>query len=99
MKKILIVLCLFIAQSAFALLPPAAQSIDELRVIINDNELGQRLGYAEPIEQIVKTESGYLILTPSKQLEVSVLYIPNKKKIGPAQFNIKFQNAVPRNGR
>lgn len=100
MKKLLIVLFLLIAQSSFAILPPGAQSIDELKTIINDRELGKQLGYAEPIEQIVKTNGGYMILTPSKQLQVNVIYIQSPtKRIGPAEFEINFHEAMPRGGR
>lgn len=95
MKKLLTIMFLLIAQSSFALLPPLAQSIDELKQLLNDRQLGQKLGMAEPIEEIRRMNGGYLILTPQQQLQVDINYNPSRR-IGPAQFTFEFHEATQR---
>jgi hypothetical protein len=90
MKKIFVVLALF-SSSAFALLPPLAQSIREIEAIVSDPKFYSCLGSPEIIESIERTESGYLILTQNYSMEV-LIHFAATKKIGPAQFSLEFQD-------
>lgn len=93
-KVILTMLCMFACQqSAFALLPPFAQSMVELKAILNSKELAETFGMAENIQEIKKTEHGYIIQTHSQQVEVDVKYLPASRP-GPAQFDLKFNHVT-----
>lgn len=69
-------------------LPPAVQEAREIKAILDDSRLYERLK-GEIIDKIEKTDGGYFISTPSDQFFVQVHYLPNKI-IGPAQFEIIF---------
>lgn len=82
-----VLVCL--AQNAFALLPPLAQSIAELKAILHHEQLQHDLGMSNRIESITKTDHNYAIDTSSSQLIVDIVYKPMKHP-GPAQFELKF---------
>ena len=93
MKRALLFALLISGQTAFALLPPFAQSCQEIETILKAPETANLLGEADPIEQIVSTENGYLIVTKKQELLVDVQYIKSGK-IGPQQFKLKFHTPV-----
>lgn len=90
MKKNMLLVCLLICYAPLsALLPPLAQSVAELRSLFSNGEVSSYLDSAEPIQKISKNEKGYLIETASQQMQVDVLYRPSRK-VGPAEFDLKF---------
>ena len=80
---------LLCSTQAYAALPPLAQSSREIQAILESPQTYNLLGGADPIEQIDRTNTGYLIATKNKQLQVDVHYLRNGK-IGPAQFELEF---------
>jgi hypothetical protein len=92
-KKGLLLGMLFASQAAFAALPPLAQGNREIQAILQSQETYSLLGGAERIEQIIRTENGYLLITARKELLVEIKYIPTDK-IGPAAFELVFHHPV-----
>ena len=84
---------LLASQTAFAALPPLAQSSREIQKILESKETYKLLGGAEPLDQIVRTENGYLLITAHKELLVDIRY-ERTGKIGPAQFELFFHTPV-----
>lgn len=93
MTKTMLAILLASSSVAFAALPPLAQSEREIKAILDSQEAYKLLGGAEPIDQIVRTENGYLLITAHKELLVDVHYLP-AKKIGPAEFELSFHSPV-----
>ncbi len=77
--------------SAFAgaALPPLAESMREMKAILEDPKLTDLLSMAEQIQAIEKNESGYLIRTQRHVLEVEVVSLPVSHP-GPIRFELKF---------
>ncbi len=80
---------LFVTNPMFSALPPLAQSSREIEAILDSPKTYQLLGGAEPIEQIVRTINGYLLITDRKELLVDIHYLPSNK-IGPIEFELYF---------
>ncbi len=85
----------FFASSGFALLPPLAQGIREIQTLLSDSRLYGALGSAEIIQEIVRNETGYMIVTPHYVLQADIHYLP-LGKVGPAKFEFEFRDALPR---
>lgn len=96
MKKILLGCCFFIVicSSSFALLPPFYQSSKEIKHLLSDPRLAEKLGSGQMILQIIRTNTGYLIVTPQKRLDVEIHYFYPKYKTGPAEYEFNFQEPV-----
>lgn len=92
MKKLL-VLALILTGTAFAVLPPCAQSLREIEAIVSDPELYQLLGGAESVQGIFKTNGGYAVFTQNCFLKVDIKYLPTQR-IGPAAFELRFSQPV-----
>jgi hypothetical protein len=93
MRKALLAFVLLASSPISAALPPLAQSSREIKAILESRELYQILGGAEPIEQIARTENGYLVVTAHKELLVDIHYVASNK-IGPREFELYFHPAV-----
>ncbi len=93
MRTALLFALLVSGQTAFALLPPFAQSCQEIETILKAPETANLLGEADPIDQIVHNETGYLIVTRKQELLVEVQYTKSGK-IGPQPFKLKFHTPV-----
>jgi hypothetical protein len=93
MTKTLLAIMLASSSVACAALPPLAQSGREIKAILDSQETYTLLGGEEPIDQIVRTENGYLLITAHKQLLVDIRYLPFKK-IGPAEFELGFHPPI-----
>lgn len=93
MMKTLITAFLFTGTAAFAALPPLAQSNREIQAILQSKETYQLLGGAYPIDQIVRCENGYLLITANKELLVDIHYL-HTGKVGPAEFELEFHPPV-----
>lgn len=84
---------LLFGNMAFAALPPLAQSSREIQAILESPETYKLLGGVERIDQIVRCEKGYLVLTKHKELFIDICYLCTGK-IGPAEFELKFHEPV-----
>ncbi|OGN63792.1 MAG: hypothetical protein A3E80_06725 [Chlamydiae bacterium RIFCSPHIGHO2_12_FULL_49_9] len=76
-----------------AVLPPFYESVREIQALLSDSRLHERLGSAETIEGIARTEMGYLIETGNYRLEVEMEYLPAGRP-GPAKFRFDFHEPV-----
>ncbi len=91
MKKIaLILLSITTLQAA---LPPLAQSNREIKQIVSDPRLYEKLGGAEVISEIIKIDGGYEVRTLHKVVFVKVNYLPIQQP-GPARFELEFYDSV-----
>lgn len=94
MKKILFAsLFLLFSAKAFAILPPLYHGIHEIKSILNDRILHEKLGSGQMIQEIKRVDSGYDIITADYLLHVDVEYI-HTGKIGPGEFNLHFSEPV-----
>ena len=95
MKKSLITLFLAGAISfsaiSYAALPPLYQSLNEYKALLKSHELAEKLGSAEGIKDIQRTEQGFLITTHRYNLNVEIVYEPLPYP-GPAQFHFVFHD-------
>ena len=96
MKNFLLGCCLFIITSSvgFAALPPFYQSAKELKDLLSDQRLAEKIGSGQMIQDIIRTEKGYLIVTPRVRLDVEVHYYPPKYGVGPSQYEFYFHEPV-----
>ena len=94
MKKWIFIL---LASTTFGALPPLAQSVRELQALLADGRLYEALGSAEVIQEIVKTERGYLVMTQNYSMEIDIKYGGGEKRIiGPVHFELEFHERVDR---
>lgn len=92
--KIILTALLLTATPLFAVLPPLAQSEREIKAIMSSQEGYDLLGGQDPIMQIVRTETGYEVITSRKKMKVDVIYEKNNKMVGPGEFKLKFYPPV-----
>lgn len=93
MKKLICIL--LISSFGFGALPPLAQSIRELKALVDDPRLYQSLGSAEVIEEISRTNGGYLVFTKNYSMHVGVTILRNhKERVGPVEFELQFEKPV-----
>jgi hypothetical protein len=85
---------IFVASTAFTALPPLAQSTRELQAMLSDTRFYDSLGSAEYIQDIQRTEGGYLVTTPRYVMQVDVRYVRNERKIGPVPFELDFHQPL-----
>lgn len=81
---------------AEALLPPLYQETAELKAILSDERLGQKLSAGDVILKIEKSDQGYEITTNKHHLQVFIDYEPAQRP-GPAQYKIRFGEVAPLN--
>ena len=95
MKNFAFILLASLAMTqAEALSSPLYQGAIELKAILGDEQLGQKLGAGEVIAKIEKTDQGYEITTNKHTLPVYVDYEPAKMP-GPAHYKIRFGETAP----
>ncbi len=85
---------LFISQAGFALLPPLYQTANEIKAILSDQQLGQKLQSGDVIMSIQKNKESYEVVTNTRKIQVDVIYQPANRP-GPAQFVFKFYDPIP----
>lgn len=96
MKKNFFVLFVFLTQSVFCALPPLYQTANEIKEILNSENLGSSLSAGEGITDIQKNENGYKITTNKHTVQVDVIRKASKsKRAGPIQFEIEFHSPAP----
>jgi hypothetical protein len=92
MKKIL--LLLITPFFTFAALAPLPQSLREIEAILTYPALSDFLPQSSSINEITKISDGYLIITDSHILKVTIV-MDKQKRIGPKKFSLKFGKAIP----
>ena len=92
-KKAIVAALLLTAQVGFAALPPLAQSQKEIQAILTSQEGYRLLGGADPIDEILRVDKGYMIVTRHKEMKVDVNYAKTDR-IGPADFTLYFHPPV-----
>lgn len=91
---------LFFASSGFAILPPLAQSAQEIQALLIDPQLYEKLGSAAFIQEIIRNEKGYLIVTQNYSMQVDIQYMRREQPFcGPALFQFEFYEPVNRGAR
>lgn len=101
MKKLFCVgifISLMACQQAFALLPPLAQSVSEMRALLSSPEISQNLKSSEKILQIQRTDSAFVITTNASQMTVEIDYQPSSRP-GPQEFKFTFHPPIPLQAR
>ena len=68
-------------------LPPAAQTAREKHAILQDPRLIKLLGDNEEISIEKGSNNTYKVSTPTKEITVTIQYLPSKL-IGPAKFEL-----------
>jgi len=84
-----IFLALSLTFGMFGALPPMEQSVREVKALVSDPRLQKLLGSAEAIRKIVKTDSGYAVMTRTRILKVDV-EIKSLGHPGPVPFEFHF---------
>jgi hypothetical protein len=80
---------------AQALLPPLYQTSSEIKAIMDNPQLAQKLQAGEVIEKIEKNDQGYEITTNKSRVQVNVVYEPTGQVAGPAHYKLSFGNPAP----
>lgn len=94
MKRVVLFALLFFSVGELcAALPPFIQSRREIEAILSNQEIYQYIPNSDVIHQIVKTPTGYMIITNNRILPVSIRYV-SRKSLGPARFAIRFHKAI-----
>ena len=89
------ILLLFLSTStAYALLSPLNQSLEEIEAIIQNAELQKCLPQGQALKSIRRTGNGYLLTTDEIQLMAEIRYIPTERP-GRQQFKVTFQDPIP----
>jgi len=73
----------------FGALPPFAQSAKEISTLVMDSHLQELMGSAEVIREIMKTDSGYAVMTSTRFLKVDIEY-QSAGRPGPVPFVFHF---------
>ncbi len=96
MKKLILttVASLTLLSSLEAALPPLYQTSAEIKAIMMDPQLGQKLESGEVITKIEKTGKGYEIFTNQHRLQVDVIHQPAERP-GPIPYVLEFQDLQP----
>lgn len=91
MKALVIAFLLTVCavQPVAGLLSPLSQELVELKTLLQDPALEQLVGSGEIIQEIKKTENGYVLTTSKQKVFVNVNYTPINRP-GPAQFKLSF---------
>ncbi len=80
---------------AFAALPPLAQSSREIQAMLGDSHMQEYLGSAEMVQNIIRTEGGFAIMTQHYLMRVDVEYKSlGGGFVGPAAFDLHFYPPV-----
>lgn len=95
MKKLFsLVLTAAAASSLQAALPPLYESLSEYKSLLGSEELSNKLGSAEGIQDVKRTEKGFRISTMKYHLDVDIVFEPQSHP-GPAKFHFIFHDPVP----
>ena len=94
--NLLLIAILFVTTAAWALLPPYYETSKEIKAILEDPTVIEKISSGRPIQTIVKTSKGYVITagpTGECTLHVLINYLPPTRGfVGPAQYDIVTEN-------
>lgn len=94
-QKLAVISLALIANTAMAALPPAAESLRRLKVIIESKEVYEQLGSKDWVKSIAQTDQGYVLQTQKCQLLVEVVPMDKQpshpRLIGPLPLMVKIQ--------
>jgi hypothetical protein len=76
-----------------AVLPPLAESTREIQALMKDSHLHQILTSAEVVEQVIRTEGGYLVLTQKRLVPIDIEY-HSQEKPGPLAFTFRVREPL-----
>ena len=79
---------------ANAALPPLYSSLNEYKSLLNSQELISKLGSAEGIKDIQRTENSFLVTANKYKLRIDVVYDAQEHP-GPARFHFVFHDLEP----
>jgi len=94
MKKFLLTLPLLAGTSLFAALSPLNESIVEIGSILKDPRLTDSLPTTETLQEIIRAENGYLIISDNYQMAVDIAYQAATQP-GPQKFKLTFHSPEP----
>ncbi len=97
MKKFFLSLALLSSSSLFAVLSPLDESIVEIQAVLNNTKM-KSLKTSESIQEIIRSEKGFLVITDNYQMQVDINYQPVTRP-GPQTFELNFHAAVPLQGQ
>lgn len=86
-------LSLLFGSTLFGALPPLAQSIREMQAILGDSQMQKLLGSGESIQEMIRIETGYAVITTRYILHVDVEY-QKPKFPGPIPFALHFYDPI-----
>lgn len=88
---ILVSIAIFAGQGTLsALLPPAWEGVAELKAILNEKELANYLDSGDILQEVSKTEEGWLITTNRSYIAVRIIPLPQMQP-GPEKFKLEFK--------
>ena len=79
-----------------ALLSPFAQSVKEVKKILDDSLFSQQIPSGEELLAVERVDGGYIFVLTHYTVLVDVEYFPNMNRIGPHSFRLQFHEKVPR---
>jgi len=94
-KSAFVLIFILCSIKGFSALPPFYQSSKEIKHILKDERLHEKLGSGQMILNIIKSQTGWIIITPKYHLNVDVKYIPSQK-VGPVGFDFYFHDPISR---
>lgn len=83
-----------LTSSLSAALPPLYATLSEYKSLLRNPELAEKIGSGEPIQEIKRTDNGFLVTTNKHNLNVDIVYEPQDNP-GPAKFHFIFHDAEP----
>lgn len=86
---------LTLTTSGNAALSPFYESLSEYQSLLKSQELTNKLGSAEGIRDIKRTDKGFIITTYQSTLNVDLIYDPQEHP-GPAKFHFVFHEVAPK---
>lgn len=84
MKKAILFFSL-IGTTLFGALPPLAQSSNEIQALLADHELYTLLKSGEVIQAVLRTDTGYVVMTKHSFLRADIEYLAQERP-GPKAF-------------
>ena len=91
MKKF--IFFILFSATCFSALPPLYQTSREIKRILNNPMLAEKLKGAEPIQEIKKSQNGWLITTLKHTIQVDLTYLQSEV-VGPCEFKLNFHNPI-----
>ncbi len=93
-KIFISILAFAVSVSAFAALPPYAQTAREIKAILENDEVVRQLGNGAPISSVTREDNNYAVVTSRCALTVAVVYIvrPDAPP-SPAEFRLNVGRA------